>query len=84
MCSSDLSVGLNVSGQANWYTVLIAGNITSGLTSLKVAGTTVGGTPTSYVYDATNNCTRVTFTPGTVTTTLFGTTPGANITVVIS
>ena len=42
------------------------------------------GAPTSYVYDATDNCTRVTFTPGTVTTTLFGTTPGANITVVIS
>ena len=78
------SVGYNVTNYANIYYVLIAGKITSGLTSLKVAGTTVGSGPTSYTYDSTNNCTQVVFLPGSVTTTLFGTTVGANITVQIA
>ena len=78
------SVGLNLPNNASYYYLLLAGNVTTGITSLTIGGSAVGSGPTSYTYDSTNNCTRVLFTPATVTTTLFGTTVGASKTVVIT
>lgn len=65
------------------YYLLLAGNYTSGITSMSVNGTSLGVAPSSYTYDASNGVTRVLFTK-TNTTTLFGTTIGASIAVVIA
>lgn len=71
-------------GVAQEYYVILSGNRAAGfLNTLTINGTTVVGSLSTPSYNSSTNTTMFVLTPSTITTTLFGTTAGAVVPVVL-